>query len=149
MRPYDAKRDYYRWYFSEYPHAIALSDHIPHEWMDANLEKTYTATHENCMAQEYTTQIIGYGIGSVPERPDEKLYFFHDQEHYHKVIDAFPELVVTADPFGPALCPNCGGPSPAEVATIVEERRPWYYRWLPEIVLAAGIAGALAFDYFT
>lgn len=136
MRPYDSKRDYYRWYFAEYPHAIVTKGLIPYDWMEGNLDKSYTSEYESCMGQPYTREIVGYGIGGVSERPDEKMYFFYDRKHVEKIAAEFPDLIVTLDPFGPDCCPNCGGPAPVIVTRFLP--RPALPQWLTKLFRRAG-----------
>ncbi|MGN5375846.1 hypothetical protein [Sphingomonas hankookensis] len=110
MKPYDAQREYMRQYFGpKYPHVIAIRGHVPIDWMTANLTPTFTYSVDNDMGPDYQQTIIGYGIHGVRNRPDENLYLFHDKDHLEKVVAAFPDLVVTTDPFGPDLCPRCAG----------------------------------------
>lgn len=102
MKPYDAERAYLTWYFSHYRHVIVVREHIPHDWMDQNLAKTFTSHKEDCMGQRYTREIVGYGCSKVGARPDTEIYyFFHDPKHVQQIIAAMPEIVVTDDPFGP------------------------------------------------
>jgi hypothetical protein len=42
---------------------------------------------------------------------DTILYAFQLAENKRRVMEAFPHMVVEADPAGPDRCPGCGGPS--------------------------------------
>lgn len=109
MKPYDNQREYIRWYFAHYRHAIVVRGQIPYEWMMQNLEETFHSVGEDCMGQKYPKVGIGYGILGVTDRRDENFYLFYDQDHVRQIVEAMPEIIVTSDPFGPDVCQKCGG----------------------------------------
>lgn len=101
MHPYDDQKEHLQWYFSQYPYVIIINGHLDYEWINENLDKTYPSQNQNCMGRNYTVDIVGYGMCPVTARPDEIFYFFYDYDHVLKIKEAFPEQIVTDDPFGP------------------------------------------------
>ena len=108
MKPYDNQREYLSWYFKNYPHVMVVRGFIDYDWMKENLDKSMHSTNEDCMGREYPVTLIGYGISGVQHRPDQNFYLWHDRKHFDKVAEAFPEQMVTLDPFGPEVCRHCG-----------------------------------------
>ena len=86
---------------------MVIKGTIPYEWMKENLEETMHSTGEDCMGRSYPKTLIGYGIAGVTGR-EENFYLWYDKNHFDKVATAFPDQIVTLDPFGPDLCPKCG-----------------------------------------
>lgn len=125
MKPYDDQGAYLRTYFGpQYPHPIIIRGHIPYEWMEANLDKTYHVVKKSAIwgtVEEY--DIIGYGCSAVTSDPELTFYFFHDKKHVEKIIRELPHLVIETNPLGPDRCPVCAGLNQPALEAVPEPPR--------------------------